>query len=169
LVEEIGLPDIDHEIDDSAMNMVADASTEVVTFWDEAGDHTYGVYALGLETNGGQTEINAAIQELIGLLGEISAGPSLGEYEGERARVVAGVVGPDQETPDIRDWPLGEADFSEWQTLDNGWGCKVFEPEILDEFTDATEQTVWTHPDEERPFKLLVRPLHPGEPDCPGS
>lgn len=169
LVEEIGLPDIDHEIDDSAMNMVADASTEVVTFWDEAGEHTYGVYALGLETNGGQTEINAAIQELIGLLGEISAGPSLGEYEGERVRVVAGVVGPDQETPDIRDWPLGEADFSEWQTLDNGWGCKVFEPEILDEFTDATEQTVWTHPDEERPFKLLVRPLHPGEPDCPGS
>ncbi|MGH8945381.1 MAG: hypothetical protein ACRDVL_04470 [Acidimicrobiia bacterium] len=167
LVEEIGLPGIDFEIDDSAMNMVADASTEMVTYWDEAGEHTYGVYALGLETDGGQSEVNAAVQELISVLGDMSAGTSLGSYEGERVRVVAGVVDPGQETPDVRDWPLGDTDFSEWQTLGNAWGCKVYDPEILDRFVDATEQTVWTHPDEERPFKLLVRLLHPGEPDCP--
>lgn len=169
LVEEIGLPEIDHEIDDSAMNMVADASTEMVTYWDEAGEHTYGVYALGLETDGGQSEMNAAVQELIEVLGEISAGPSLGEYQGERVRVVAGVVAPSQETPDVREWPLGETDFAEWESLMQGWGCKIYGPEVLEQFIDATEQTVWTHSDEERPFKLLVRPLHPGEPDCPTS
>jgi hypothetical protein len=169
LVEEIGLPRIDHEIDDSAMNMVADASTELVTYWDEAGEHTYGVYALGFEPNGGQSPVNAAVQELISVLGDISAETSLGSYQGEQVRVVAGVVDPGQETPDIRDWPLGDTDFSDWQTLGNGWDCKAYRPEILDLFADATEQTVWTHPDEERPFKLLVRPLHPGEPDCPAS
>jgi hypothetical protein len=169
LVEEIGLPGIDHEIDDSAMDMVADASTEMVTYWDDAGEHTYGVYALGLETDGGQSGVNVSVQELISVLGEISAETSLGSYEGERVRVVAGVVDPGQDTPDVRDWPLGDADFSEWQTLENGWVCKVYGPEILDLFAEATEQTVWTHPDEESPFKLLVRPLHPGEPDCPGS
>ncbi|MBW3666933.1 MAG: hypothetical protein KY394_04985 [Actinobacteria bacterium] len=169
LVEEIGLPQIDHEVDDSAMNFVADAGTEMVTYWDDAGEHTYGVYALGLETDGPQSAANSALQELIEVLGEVSAGTSLGEYEGERVRVVAGVVGATRETPDVREWPLGETDLSEWQTLQNGWRCKVYGTEILDQFRDATEQTAWTHPDEELPFKLLVRPLHPGEPDCPAS
>ena len=170
LVEEIGLPEIDHEIDDSAMDMVADAGTEMVTYWDGNGvEHTYGVYALGLETDGGQSRRNAAMQELIALLGEISThGPSE-PYVGERVRVIANVVPVGTETPDVREWPLGETDFSEWQTLQSGWGCKVFDSEILDRFTDATEQTVWTHPEEDQPFKLLVRSLHPGEPDCPAS
>jgi hypothetical protein len=168
LVEEMGLPQIDHEIDDTAMNMVADASTELVTYWDQNGvQHTYGVYALGLEMDGAETGVNATMQELIALLGGISAEGASEPYGGERVRVIANVVSPDQETPDVREWPLGETDFSEWQPLQQGWGCKVHGPEILDRFTDATEQTVWTHPDEDQPFKLLVRPLHPGEPDCP--
>lgn len=170
LVEEIGLPGIDHEIDDSAMDMVADASTEVVTYWDDAGEHTYGVYALGLETDDGLSEVHASMQELISVLGEISAGPGLGAYEGERVRVVAGPGAPGAETPDVREWPLGSTDFSEWESLGNGWGCRVYGPEVLGRFADATEETVWMSPEEGgAPLKLLVRPLHPGEPDCPAS
>lgn len=170
LVEEIGLPEIEHEIDDSAMDMVADASTEVVSYWDEAGEHTYGVYALGLETDGGQSGVNASMQELVSVLGEISGGPGHGAYEGERVRVVAGGVAPGSETPDVREWPLGSTDFSEWESLGNGWGCLVYGPEILGRFADATEETVWKSPEEGgAPLKLLVRPLHPGEPDCPAS
>lgn len=168
LVEDMGLPQIDHEIDDTNMDMVADANTELITYWDQNGDrHTYGVYALGLEMDGPETGVNATMQELIAFLGEITAGPGLGEYQGERVRVVAGVASPDQENPDVREWPLGETGFSEWQPVMEGWSCKVFGSEILEHFTDATEQTVWAHADEDQPVKLLVRPLHPGEPDCP--
>lgn len=170
LVEEIGLPEIDHEIDQSAMDMVADAGTEMVTYWDESGvEHTYGVYALGLDLDGGQSDRNVAMQELISFLGEISAQGQGEPYLGERARVIANVVPVGTETPDLRDWPLGETEFSEWQALQNGWGCKVFESGTLERFADATEQTLWVHPEEDQPFKLLVRPLHPGEPDCPGA
>jgi len=170
LVEEIGLPGIDHEIDDSAMDMVADASTEVVTYWDDAGEHTYGVYALGLETDGGQSGVLASMQELVSVLGEISGGPGRGAYEGERVRVVAGGVARGTETPDVKEWLLGSTDFSEWETLGAGWGCRVYGPEILGRFADATEETVWKSPEEgSAPLKLLVRPLHPGEPDCPTS
>lgn len=168
LVEEIGLPDIDHQIDTSAMDFVADASTELVTYWDGAGEHTYGVYALGLETDHGLNPVNASVQELIALLGEMSGGPSLGSYGGERVRVVAGAVASDQETTDVREWPLGDTDPSQWEGVIEGWSCRVFGPEILNGFTDATQETVWTHPDQGL-FKLLVRPLHPDEPDCPSS
>jgi hypothetical protein len=168
LVEEIGLPEIDYEIDDSAMNMVADASTEMVTYWDEEGrEHTYGVYALGLDTNGGQSEVNAAVRQLIELLGEMSAGPSLGSYEGERVRVVAGAATPGQETADVREWPLERTDLAEWEVPLEGWYCAVFGPEVLDTFNNAHQETMWTHPDTGETYKLLVRPLHPGEPDCP--
>lgn len=171
LVEEIGLPQIDHEIDDSAADMVADGSTEVVTYWDDTGgEHTYGVYALGLDTDDEEPAVNRAMQELITLLGDISAEGSSEPYEAERVRVIANVVPAEQATTDVRAWPLGDTDLSEWQTLSSGWGCRVFGAEIIDEFTDATEETLWSYPEEDdRPFKLLVRPLHPREPDCPAS
>ena len=50
LVAEMGLPEMTSEIDDSAAGFVADAGTEVVTFWDAGGGiHQYSVYALGIE------------------------------------------------------------------------------------------------------------------------
>ncbi len=49
-IEEIGLPEMTDERDDTQMNNVADASTYVVTFFDAEGqEHKYSVYALGLE------------------------------------------------------------------------------------------------------------------------
>lgn len=164
LVEEIGLPTIDDETDDSAGEMVADATTEVVTYWDDSGEHRLAVYALGIEDS--PSERNAAFLELIGTLDGFAAETSAEPYEPERVRIVAGpgTVNPDFE--DIREWPLESSDLSSWQELPNGWHCTVMDESVLETFDDATQATVWEHP-EDGETKLLVRPLHPGEPDCP--
>src|SRR5690606_23412297 len=54
LVDELGLADIDERIDDSGSELVADATTEFITYLDENGAHRLGVYALGL-TEGTQS------------------------------------------------------------------------------------------------------------------
>jgi hypothetical protein len=56
LVEEMGLPEIDEFIDDSNAEMVADATTEFITYYDENGTHRLGIYALGITEGGGSTE-----------------------------------------------------------------------------------------------------------------
>jgi hypothetical protein len=85
-------------------------------------------------------------------------------------QVIAGSGFVDPEFADVRNWPLDNTDFSDWETLPNGWMCTTYGPEILDTFADASQTTQWTHPDpmmDAPAFTLLVRPLHPGEPDCP--
>jgi len=164
LIEEIGLPEIDSEIDDSASGVVADATTEVVTYWDDAGEHRLAVYALGIDES--PSDRNAAFLELIETLDRFAAETSAETYEPERVRVIAGpgTVNPDFE--DVREWPLDSADLTSWQELPNGWRCTVMDESVLETFSDATQATVWEHP-EDGHTKLLVRPLHPGEPDCP--
>lgn len=164
LVEEIGLPAIDDETDDSAGAMVADATTEVVTYWDDSGEHRLAVYALGIEDS--PSDRNAAFRELIATLDRFAADTTGEPYEPERVRIVAGpgTVNPDFE--DIREWPLQSTDMSSWQELANEWRCTVMDESVLETFDDATQATIWEHP-EDGETKLLVRPLHPGEPDCP--
>lgn len=174
LIDEIGLPEMDHEIDDSASSRVADATTEVVTYWDEAGEHSYAVYALGIEV-GTPPPPTRAFAELVDLLGRLSAeGEDLGEYQPDRVVIMAGVGLTDPDFEDVREWPLDNEDFSEWETLPNGWMCSVHGADVLDLFRDATKATQWrwvpgdpTHDAEL--FTLTVRPLHPGEPGCPDA
>jgi hypothetical protein len=162
---------MDSELDDSAAATVADATTEVVTFWDENGAHTYSVYGLGIDPNP-SNPATAATVELVAALSEAAFSADSVEYTGDRVRVISGVaqVAPDPEFEDVRPWPLDGDDPSEWAELSLGFTCKTFGAEVLDEFRDATQVTQWLHPDEMMdapPFILLVRPLHPGEPDCP--
>lgn len=170
LVDAIGLPEITYEIDDSAAGLVADATTEVVTYWDEAGEHTYAVYALGIEPDPAD-EATAALAELLELFGQLTAEADEGSYIGDQVRVVAGPAWVDPDFEETEDWPLPDSDFSDWEELPNGWTCKVYGPEVLGLFTDANQATSWIHPDPgvDSKLKLLVRPLHPGEPDCPQS
>lgn len=166
IVEDIGLPEIDDELDDEAMAMVADASTEVITFWDEAGEHRLAVYALGIE--GEPSERNAAFLELIETLDRFTAEAPAEPYEAERVRVVAGEGSIDPEFEDVRPWPLEGSDPATWVELANGWRCTAIDGPIPDMFEEATQATTWEHPDgSSDPLMLLVRPLHPGEPDCP--
>jgi len=171
LVDEIGLPDMEDERDEENGQNVADATTEVVTFWDDTGTHTYSVYALGIEQNPDNPS-TAAFQDLIDLLGQLTASHEATAFEGERVQVVAGIGFSDPDFPDVRDWPLEDTDFSDWEVLPNGWMCQIQDPDILPLFADAKQSTQWTHPDpmmDAPPFTLRVRPLHPGEVDCFGD
>jgi len=171
LVDEIGLPGMENDIDDSAASYIADASTEVVTYWDTESEHTYSVYALGIEPDSSNPS-TAAFTELLVVLDQLATQGNAVSYEPEQVRVIAGVGFVDPEFADVRDWPLDNTDFSDWETLPNRWMCTIYGPEVLDTFADAGQTTQWTHPDpmmDAPAFTLLVRPLHPGEPDCPDA
>jgi hypothetical protein len=166
MAEDIGLPDIDDETDDSSADFVADATTEVIRYWDEAGEHRLAVYALGIEPE--PNERNAAFLGLIETFDRFTGQADAELYEAERVRVVAGPGNVDPQFEDVRPWPLPQTDLSEWETLPNGWRCEVFDPSVLTGFETATQATTWEHPDgSSDPLQLLVRPLLPGEPDCP--
>lgn len=164
LVEEIGLPDIVDETDDSSASRVADATTEVVTYWDEEGAHRLAVYALDID--GSPSDRNAAFLELIETLDRFAAETTAEPYQGERVRIIAGPGAVNHDFEDVREWPLDSSDLASWQELPNGWRCTVIDGPAPEVFDDATQATVWEHPDRGE-TKLLVRPLHPGEPDCP--
>lgn len=171
LAEEIGLADMDSEIDDSASSRVADATTEVVTYWDANGAHSYAVYALGVDIGASLRPETAAFADLLMLLGDITSGDAQ-PFQAERVQVIAGPGLVNEEFPDARAWPLADTDLSQWETLQNGWQCSVQGPEVIEVFANATQATVWADPDpttRDQPLKLLVRPLHPGETPCPTS
>ncbi|MGH3651292.1 MAG: hypothetical protein ACRDU9_11345, partial [Acidimicrobiia bacterium] len=88
MVETIGLPEIDDVVDDDAAGMIADASTEVITYWDENGEHRLSVYALGFEES--PSERNAAFLELIETFDRFTASAEAVTYQPEQVRVVAG-------------------------------------------------------------------------------
>ena len=167
LVEEIGLPDMVDERDDTNTHNVADATTEVVIYWDEAGAHRYSVYALGIDLNPNNSK-TAAFGDLLSALNQYSSQGEAVPYVGDEIQVVAGFGFANPDFPDVRGWPLKDTDFLDWVEFPNGWTCKVFGLEILDSFTDANQATQWSNPVGD-PLTLLVRPLHPGEESCFGN
>ncbi|MCZ6504483.1 MAG: hypothetical protein O6834_00675 [Actinobacteria bacterium] len=169
LIDRIGLPDMESEIDDSAARFVADATTEVVTYWDGKGEHSYSVYALGIESDSSSPSTDA-FTDLLVVMDQLATLGSAVTYQPERVQVIAGVGFANPDFSNVRDWPLDNTDFSDWEILPNEWTCTTYGPEVLDTFADATQTTQWTHPDpmmDAPTLTLLVRPLHPGELDCP--
>ncbi|HVR76915.1 MAG TPA: hypothetical protein VMS99_00835 [Acidimicrobiia bacterium] len=171
-VDEIGLPGMGSETDDSAASNVADATTEVITYWDGDGIHQYSVYGLGIEPNPTKPATAAALA-LVNALSEAAFSVDAVEYVGDRVRVISAVASapPEPGFEDVRAWPLDGENPGQWAELNLGFTCKVFGPDLIETFRNATQVTQWLHPEETMdapPFVLLVRPLHPGEPDCPG-
>ncbi|MEX1038863.1 MAG: hypothetical protein WDZ96_08425 [Acidimicrobiia bacterium] len=170
LIDAMGIADIDDEHDDSVDN-VADASTEVIQYWDETGVHRYSVYALEI-TEQPASDTTAAFADLVEYLQGLSGTVDGSEYEPERVRVVAGTYhgGFDTDFERVEDWPLEGENPDDWDVFasigGDDWTCKAFDPEVLDVFTEARQTTVYTHPDHGGQIQLLVRPLHPGEADC---
>jgi hypothetical protein len=168
LVQEIGLPEMTDERDDSQMNFVADAATYVVSYFDEDGaEHKYSVYALGLE-NDGASPATLKTQELDSLLAELSGSASPEQYVADQIKVIAGqsMAEPEPGFEDVRTWPLpdGPDGWSGYSGID--WKCNVYPGNSLDLFTDATQATQWTAADEAN-YTLVVRQLLPGEAGCP--
>lgn len=169
LVEEIGLPEMTDERDETQINFVADAATYVVTYFDEAGEHKYSVYALGMENEPG-SEATQATAELDSLLIELSGSEEPEPFVADEIKVFAGVsmMEPEPGFEDIRPWPLpdGPDGWSGFSGID--WKCNIYPGETLDLFTDATQVTQWTAPDEAGDsYTLVVRQLLPGEDGCP--
>ncbi len=170
MIERMGLPGMTHEIDDSAANFVADATTETIVYRDANGTHRYSVYALGLTEDRPSSEATRVFAELRSILDEIAATRESSPYTPERVRVLAGAAVINSEFEDLRPWPLSDTELSGWDELNDTWSCRAFEGEVLDLFTDATETTTWTNPTPGADdLTLLVRGLHPGEDDCPGE
>lgn len=174
LLAEMDLGSITEERDDSVTN-VADASTEVIEFWDDTGVHRYSVYALGI-TEEPRSERTEAFSELFDYLHQVTAVIDAEPYEASQIRVVAGADynGADPQFIDIRPWPLEGENPDEWPEYatvgeDQVWTCKVFDDSVASTFADATQATRWMHPSQggdAQNFNLLVRPLHPGESGC---
>jgi hypothetical protein len=170
LVDEMGLPEIDEFIDDSNAEMVADATTEFITYYDDNGTHRLGIYALGITEGGGSTERILA-NELIQVLEEATATGESRPYEAERLQVAAGPALEFQEVQGrVEPWPLevGFDDMPEWAM---GWRCVEVEGDeverLLGVFADANQATRWDTGHEEVTIK--ARPLLPGESACGGA
>ena len=164
IIDRVGLPDIEDEVDDSATQFVADATTEVASYWDENGEHRYGVYALGLtETS---SDRNDALLELIETLDRFTAQADAEPYGPERVRILAGEGFVDEAVKQVRNWPTA-LDISAFDDSSTGFSCAVFEPSVVAELGDANGGTVFVHPVTGDENILLVRALHPGEPECP--
>ena len=163
--DEIGLPDMSEEYDNSAASLVADANTQVVIYWDEKGTHTYSVYALGIAPDQANAS-TAAFAKLLTALDQAAAKANAVPYQPERVRVLAGVgqIPVDPLFEDIREWPTGLGSPADWSEIDFGWSCKVLGAEVLDHFTDASQLTRWLHPDQ----MMDASPFHsPGPPPPP--
>ncbi|RMH76425.1 MAG: hypothetical protein D6683_10020, partial [Actinomyces sp.] len=106
LVDAVGFPDFTDKRDDSANSRVADATTEVVTWYDpDGGAHTYSVYALGLVPEDRPDDV-AALAELVDLLSSSLYGAADAEpWVGDTLLVTAGPGQPDPDFPDTRPWP----------------------------------------------------------------
>lgn len=169
LVEAAGLPDIDGRLDDdAATQMVADATTTVITYFDGSVEHTLAVYALGIALE--SSEQAQAAADLVDAVDRTNAGlTELVEYRPTKVeiRTGEGMALPDPEFRNTRPWPLdvAPADMADGEY---GWRCVVVEgppaTDLLELFGDANQATVWVHDGVEYP--LIARGLTPGETGC---
>lgn len=166
LVEEMGLPEVDEEVDDSGADRIADASTDFITYMDEEGTHRMGFYALGLSEEGSTERLLAA--EIVEFLDQVASTGEARPYEPERLQVAAGPpIQVEEGMSSVEQWPLDIpfADMEEWGM---GWRClEVSGEEVTDlfeVFSDADQATLWDTGDEE--VAIRARPLLPGESGC---
>lgn len=172
ILDRLGIAEMTEEINDNGADMVADASTTVLTYFDAEGPHRYGVYALGFDP---QAEVAdpevVALNDLLLTLQEATfSGEPPEPYTSDRWQVVVNgdfVPGEPGVPEDVRPYPL-EAAVADFGHTSFGLPCTVLEGDAAAEaataFADATQVTVWDTGTEE--VQLLPRPLLPGEDGC---
>ena len=173
ILDRMGVADITEEIDDQAAGNVADASTTVITYFDENGAHRYGVYALGFDPQVGSGDPRVvALNDLMLTLQDASFSGDPGEpFASDRWQVVVNgdfIPGGDTGLPeDVRPYPLSTA-VADFEHTSFDLPCTVLEgaeaEAAAEVFADATQATVWDTGTEE--IQLLPRPLLPGEEGC---
>jgi hypothetical protein len=173
MLDRIGIADITEEIDDQAAGTIADASTTVLTYFDENGTHRYGVYALGFDPQAESSDPKVvALNDLMLTLQDASFSGDPGEpFSSDRWQVVQNgdfIPGGDPGVPeDVRPYPL-EVAVADFEHTSFGLPCTILEgaaaTDAAEAFGDATQVTVWDTGTEE--IQLLPRPLLPGEVGC---
>jgi hypothetical protein len=173
-LDTLGFVDIIDETNDEAANFIADASTTVITFYNQDGPHRFGVYGLGMGGFGPDSQFSdPRVDQLANLVTELeSAGMTQagGQYQPEAIQVLAGIPEFPVEPgfSNVRDWPL-PVSYEEMQpTTVGNWRCVTFEGDQVDsllaEFGQANQVTTWEAGGTE--YSIAVRPLFPGEEPC---
>ena len=170
LIDAIGLPGIDEEIDTSLNNRVADATTTIATYFDDAGEHTYGVYALGLALDEPQPDAALNLGALVNLLDSyVAEGNDGGLYEPDRIQMFLNetpFVDPD--FSETLPWPLEITPDDFEVVADFNRRCQVLDGDAaavaIAAFAAGNQTTIWEYEGAE--FQLIARPLLPGEPGC---
>lgn len=171
LVDDLGLPEIDEVVDNTGAEMVADADTTFVTYYDSAGGaHRLGVYALGF-VDGPSSVTRLLVTELIEELDlAVEEGPD-DDYEPQRLQVAAGpAIEFDPGMSVERPWPL-EIGFEEMPDWGIGWRCTEITgstvASLMSTFADANQASHWV--DGNGVYSIKARPLLPGEDACAGG
>ena len=142
-----GIDQITDEVDDSSANVIADASTTVITYYDDQGPHRYEVYALDIGE--GQSE---QVQRLAGLVqvldGVAAADGEVSRLEPERVQVIAQEAEPTRTSSSK--WSTSPSTRTPpWDDLagQQGIKCAAFEGEdaeaLVAGFREANQATLF--------------------------
>jgi len=168
LIEASTLPEIDEVIDNDAANFVADATTTVAVYFDEAGgEHIYSVYALGITIDQQLPDDLANLLLLRERLADFTGASTGGEPYASDSLIVRVIesIGL-AEFDDTRDWAFSfEPDT---MPLLNNFPCLVVggaeAADVRATLSDATQATIWEHAS--GTYAVLARDLLPGETGC---
>ena len=173
-LDSLGFTEIEAEINNEAAEFIADASTTVVTFYNQDGTHRFGVYGLGLGDLAPGSEFDdTRVPQLANLVAQIeNAGFSTagGLYEPDSIQVLAGMNEflSDPAFANSRPWPLSVRYEEMAESGLPGWRCASFQGDeattLMAEFNQANQETTWD--DGSTAYSMAVRPLFPGEEAC---
>jgi hypothetical protein len=164
-VTDLGLAEIESEDINNATN-VADASTTVVRYFDEAGEHRLSIYALGFESGDAR---EAIVTSMISMLDEASHSSRGTVWQGDRIVVFAQTAqGLDpQQLTDAGAWPFG-FDRSDQTSEFAGFWCLTLDGEaavsVTELLTEADSMTTWNLDGEA--YRVIGRPLLPHQDGC---
>lgn len=169
LMAELGLPGTDERVDNSGAEMVADATTEFLTYYDENGAHRLGIYALGLVEGGSTDRVLAT--EVVQTLDQATVEGDSRPYQPERLQVAAGpAIQVEAGMSTVEAWPLSTSvdDMPEWGF---DWRCTEITgdevKDLLTVFSEANHATLWNTGVQQ--VSIKARPLLPGETACIGA
>ena len=164
-VSDLGIADVDNLDINDAPN-VADASTTVLRYFDDAGEHRISIYALGIDG----TDARGAIIESIGsLLDRAQQAGDAEPYVAERVVVFAQPAeGFDRAAvTDGGDWPLAITP-DEMGSQVASYSCATLTGDdataALDALRGTDSMTLWMYEGVE--YQILARMLLPQQAEC---
>jgi hypothetical protein len=169
VLEELDALNFDEigQVENNDATGVADAPITTVRFYNQDGEHSFAVYALGISEDSTDSRV-PILANLVDRLGTMT-GASATSYMPEMIQVVAGVGAGeiDEAVANVREWPL-PVSYEDMTQIGFDWRCAAYEGEeaqnLLSVFAEANQATRWTLGEVD--YQILVRPLFPEETPC---